>query len=82
MPSIRVYSRRGCHLCEVLVEELLALVQGVFRVEVVDVDTDRELRDRYGDDVPVVEFDGRPVCRHRLDASAVRALVEASVQGD
>lgn len=82
MRSIRVFSRRGCHLCEVLIEELLPLVQDVFRVEVCDVDTDPELRDRYGNRVPVVEFDGRMVCQHRLDVQAVRELVSAWAPDD
>ena len=81
MRTIRVYSRRGCHLCEVLIEELLPLVQDVLRLEVCDVDTEPGLRDRYGDQVPVVEFDGRLVCRHRLDVPAVQALV-AAARGD
>ncbi len=82
MRSIRVYSRRGCHLCEVLLEELLPVVQDVYRVEVCDVDTSPELRDRYGDCVPVVELDGREICRHRLDVRAVRALVATPAQND
>ena len=82
MRSIRVFSRRGCHLCEVLIEELLPLVRGAFRVDVCDVDRDPELLERYGDLVPVVEFDGREICRYRLDAQAVRALVAASAQGE
>ncbi len=82
MRSIRVYSRRGCHLCDVLLEELLPLVQDAYRVEVRDVDTSPELRDRYGDCVPVVELDGREICRYRLDARAVRALMATPAPDD
>jgi len=82
MAPIRVFSRRGCHLCEVLIEQLLPLVQGRLQVEVCDVDESPELRDRYGERVPVVEFDGEEICQFRLDVPAVRALVAAAAQGD
>ena len=31
MKTIDVYSRQGCHLCEVLIEELLPLVRGTVK---------------------------------------------------
>ncbi len=82
MPPIRVFSRRGCHLCEVLIEELLPLVQGQLHVEVCDIDEIAELQARYGERVPVVVFDGREICQYRLDVPAVRALLAASAQPD
>ena len=82
MAPILVFSRRGCHLCEVLIEELLPLAQGRLPVEVCDVDETPELRDRYGEHVPVVEFNGREICRFRLDKPAIRALVAEAAQGD
>ena len=33
---IRVYSRRGCHLCEVLIEDLLPLIRSHLELEVLD----------------------------------------------
>ena len=71
MPVIDVYSRRGCHLCEVLIEELTPLVRGVARIEVHDVDSREEWRRQYGDRVPVVEIAGDPVCHFRLDREAL-----------
>ena len=77
MPLIDVYSRRGCHLCELLIDELIPLVRDRARVTVHDVDTDPRWRARYGDDVPVVVFGGRELCRHRLDADAVTGALAA-----
>ncbi len=71
MRVIDVYSRQGCHLCEVLIEELLPLVQGVARIEVHDVDTRDEWREQYGDRVPVVEIAGDYVCHYQLDRQAL-----------
>ncbi len=72
MREIDVYSRRGCHLCEVLIEELLPIVEGRARVSVHDVDTRAEWAATYGDRVPVVELGGQMLCQYRLDAEAVR----------
>ena len=75
MPQLDVYSRRGCHLCEVLVEQLLDTVRGRVEVVVHDIDSREDWRAAYDIRVPVVEFEGRFVCEHRLDRDAVeRAL--------
>ncbi|MDH4046760.1 MAG: glutaredoxin family protein [Gammaproteobacteria bacterium] len=72
MAQIRVYSRPGCHLCEVLLDELLPLVRGVGQVKVIDVETRPDWKSAYGSRIPVVEVDGRYVCQHRLDRKALR----------
>lgn len=77
MPAIDVYSRRGCHLCELLIDELLELVGQAADVIVHDVDSRDDLRDRYGDDVPVVEIRGARICMHRLDRKAVADALAA-----
>ena len=66
-----VYSRRGCHLCEHLIEELLPLLSGRLALEVRDVDTNPDWQARFGERVPVLEIDDRIVCEARLDRQAV-----------
>jgi hypothetical protein len=44
-------------------------------LEVVDVDSDRELERRYGLEVPVLLLDGTVVCRHRLDLKELTRLL-------
>ena len=74
---IRVYSRQGCHLCEILVEELLPLIRGRLELEVVDIDTRPELAGEYGTRVPVVEYAGRTICQYTLDGDAIRSIIAA-----
>jgi len=70
-----VYSRRGCHLCEILIENLLEAVRGRAEVTVHDIDSRDDWRLKFDVRVPVVEFDGYAVCEYRLDRDAVeRAL--------
>jgi len=52
-PTLRLYTRVGCCLCEGLQERLEAL-QPPPRLELVDVDTDPQLQARYGLSVPVL----------------------------
>jgi glutaredoxin len=71
MPDARtvvVYSRRGCHLCEVVKESLTKLSRrGGFTWREIDVDSDSELRRLYNDEVPVVFIDGRKAFKYRMD---------------
>lgn len=66
--EVIVYSRRGCHLCEIVKESLTKLQKrGGFNWREVDVDTDAELRRLYNDEVPVVFINGRKAFKYRMD---------------
>lgn len=71
MPELRnvvMYSRKGCHLCELVKESLDKLSRhGGFTWREVDVDLDPELRRLYNDQVPVVFIDGRKAFKYHLD---------------
>ena len=71
MPEARevvVYSRRGCHLCEIVKESLSKLhKRGGFDWREVDVDGDAELRRLYNDEVPVIFINGRKAFKYRMD---------------
>jgi glutaredoxin len=71
MPESRnvvIYSRKGCHLCEVVKESLSKLSRrGGFTWQEIDVDADSELRRQFNDEVPVVFIDGRKAFKYRMD---------------
>lgn len=68
MVSVTLYTRVGCHLCDVVKEQLdAAQSQRPFALEVVDVDTRPELVVQYGDEVPVVMVAGRKAFKYRLN---------------
>ncbi len=77
MPAFEVYSRRGCHLCDTLVEALAEQLRGRAEFVLRDVDASPDWQSRYGADVPVVTYQGRELCRHRLDADAIAAALAA-----
>ncbi|HEY2840917.1 MAG TPA: glutaredoxin family protein [Pirellulales bacterium] len=66
--SVVVYSRKGCHLCEVVKESLSKLSRhSAFTWREIDVDTDSEIRRQFNDEVPVVFINGRKAFKYRMD---------------
>jgi glutaredoxin len=74
VPTLTVLSRPYCHLCEELIAALKQY-QGRydFEIEVVDVDRDPRLEEKWGDKVPVLLDGERELCHYFLDHDAVDA---------
>jgi len=71
--TVTIFSRPGCHLCEVAKEAMLnAGCDGEFVLAEVNIDEDQALRDRYGNDIPVIFINGVKVFKHRVDAREFR----------
>ena len=70
--TLTLLGRRGCHLChDVLVWlEPLAARHG-FALRKVDVDTDRVLRERYGNEVPVLYLGAEELARNLIEPQPV-----------
>lgn len=68
MHEVVVYSRKGCHLCDIVKETLTQIQSQVdFQWCEVDIDADPQLRQKYNDEVPVVFIDGRKAFKYRMD---------------
>jgi len=66
--DVVVYSRKGCHLCEIVKESLSKLQKrGGFSWREIDVDTDESLRRQFSDEVPVVFIDGHKAFKYHMD---------------
>ena len=71
-----LYSREGCHLCDVAREVILAERSGTaFAFDEVDIGGDDGLELEYGIRVPVVEIDGLERFEVEVDAARFAALV-------
>jgi glutaredoxin len=65
--QVVVYSRKGCHLCEIVKETLGKLERrGGFTWQEIDVESDNTLRRQFTDEVPVVFIDGRKAFKYRM----------------
>jgi glutaredoxin len=75
--SVVVYSRKGCHLCEVVKESLTKLSRrGGFTWREIDVDSDADTRRLFNDEVPVVFINGHKAFKYRMDETEfLRKLV-------
>ena len=77
MPTVTLYTRRGCHLCDdakAVLDD--ARAQRPFELAVIDVDSDPALRARYTNDVPVVAVDGRAAFKYQLTVDALLARLD------
>jgi hypothetical protein len=73
-----VYSRTDCHLCDDAKEVLSNYLEYLPEIEEVDIDTDPELKERFGTSIPVVELDGVVRFRGRIDETLLRRLIEGT----
>jgi len=66
--EVILYTRKGCHLCEIVKESLVKLQKrGTFRWREIDVDSKPEIRHLYNDEVPVVFIDGHKAFKYRMN---------------
>ena len=71
-PDFALVTRAGCHLCD---EMAAQLERAGLCFTSLDVDRDPALRARFGEVVPVLLRDGRPVAKVRVDDARLRRIV-------
>ncbi len=84
MPHFILYSRSWCHLCDDLLQALRGLVGEGFRIDVIDVDADPALVERYDELVPVLSGclpgqQDEQICNYFLDENAVRGFLSRAM---
>ncbi|WP_313954034.1 glutaredoxin family protein [Accumulibacter sp.] len=73
MTTLTLLSRRYCHLCQDMEVALGRLASELsFKLEVLDVDADATLEERYDELVPVLLHRGQELCHYFLDDAKVR----------
>lgn len=75
--ELTLYTRTGCHLCEVAKTQLEPLLREFSVVlREIDVDTDPALAARFSEEVPVLFLGARKVAKYRVDMKQFRRLLE------
>ena len=70
---LTLYYREGCHLCQDMLQALRGLQSHLgFELQLVDIDRDTRLRQRYDEWVPVLCREERELCHYYLDEQALR----------
>ena len=71
--QVILYTKPGCHLCEVMRREILASgCEDEYTLEEVNIETDAALLERYRFEIPVLTINGVEAFRHRLEAKEFR----------
>jgi glutaredoxin len=73
MPTIDLYGRDGCHLCDDARAQLTALQRELtFDLREHDIEADDELHRRYLERIPVVVLDGEHLFDFFVDEAVLR----------
>ena len=76
MTNITVYSKKGCHLCEVALQKLLEIRQEFpFSLTEINIENDEELFQKYKYLIPVIEIDGKEVFNYKIDENKLKELL-------
>ena len=68
MKKVTVYSRSGCHLCEVAIDQINSVkFENKFSLEIKLIDNNSELEKEYGEQVPVILIDEKVHDYWRVD---------------
>ncbi len=69
--EVVLYSKPGCHLCEVMKGEIeRAGLEGRYVLSEVDIESDPELEARFALSIPVLEIEGRVAFKGSLTSEA------------
>jgi len=80
MPTVTLYGRPGCHLCDdarAALERIRA--EEPFELVELDIETDDELLRRYLERIPVIALDGAELFDFFVDETALRAALRSAV---
>jgi len=83
-PTVVLYTREGCHLCEEALAQIVAMhgEERSFELVEVDIESDERLLREMLEKIPVVEVDGERASELVLDADALRARLDTVREAD
>jgi glutaredoxin len=77
MVTVTVYSRHGCHLCEIAEKTINSLRNELeYSVEVLYIDGNEELEKLYGTEVPVIHINGEHHDFYKVDPVRFKTSLE------
>jgi hypothetical protein len=73
-----LYTKPGCHLCEVMKGKILAAgCEDQYTLEEVNIESDPLLLEKYRVEIPVLTINGAEAFKHRLEAEEFRLKLRA-----
>ncbi len=81
MTDVTLYSKNGCHLCDVARDTLEKIRQEFpFSLTEIDIEKDRTVFEKYKYLIPVIEIDGEPVFKYRINEAELKRILESKSQ--
>jgi glutaredoxin len=78
MKKVLIYSRTGCHLCEIAIDQINSVRnEKNFQVEIKLIDGSHELEEMYGEQVPVIFIDEKIHDYWRVDLKRFTKAINA-----
>lgn len=75
-PTLNFYYRQGCHLCEDMWQHLEELRPDLeFNLNPVDIDANPQLKEQFGQLIPVLQGGRETICNYYLDPVALEKYV-------
>lgn len=73
---VEMYSRPGCHLCDVAKEVIERVrLRFPFSLRVINIETDPDLEKTYGEQIPVVFINGNKAFKYHVDETELERKV-------
>jgi glutaredoxin len=78
MKKVTVYSRSGCHLCEIAIDRIKSTKDELkFELDIKLIDNDVKLQAEYGEQVPVILIEGKVHDYWRVDLERFTKAVKS-----
>jgi glutaredoxin len=78
MKKVIVYSRSGCHLCEIAIDRIKSTTSELkFELDIKLIDDDIKLQEEFGEQVPVILIEGKVHDYWRVDLERFTKAVKA-----
>lgn len=78
MKKVTVYSRSGCHLCEIAIDRIKSTMDNLkFELDIKLIDDDLKLQEEYGEQVPVILIEDKVHDYWRVDLERFTKAIEA-----
>lgn len=76
--TVTVYTRQGCHLCDEAIAVVRLVADGRADVELIDIDADPLLTERYTVRVPVIAVDGVEIAQYQIAPEQLEVALGSS----
>ncbi len=74
-PIFYVYTKPGCHLCEILIEKLMETLRDIADIKFIDIESSPELFNEYREIIPLVKYRDKELFRYHYDHNVIKKIM-------